>query len=361
MMREAESRLGLGEVFRRFAVAECRGVSPLYERLALGIAEDAALLALAAEAGLGQPPPNLLLGAVHALLLAGAAHPLAAYYPSLGGEDTGDPLPAFRNFCRAHAVPLVALLHHRRVQTNEVRRSALLLPALALAAATMDHRPLALVEIGASAGLNLLPDRYGYDYGGHRAGDPASPVLLRCAPRGPLPLPVPGGVPPVRISFRAGIDLAPVDPEDREATAWLRALVWPEHGERAALLEAALTVARQERPPVLAGDALVRLPEVLANAPPECGVCIIHTHTVNQFSREARERLAELLDGAAAGRPLVRIGIEASSLWPARDSRPPGAYLARTRWLSGVPHTDILARCDPHGAWLEWEQGTRDA
>src|SRR5215212_8705594 len=167
----------LGRRFRKFVEAESVWSSPLYTRLSLGIADDPEVLALAAEATAG-PIPNLLLAAVHYLLLRDPDQPLAAFYPSLTPEPdtTGDPYPAFHAFCLAQRDAMHTLLTTRLVQTNEVRRCALLLPAFARAAWRAPDRPLALVEIGPSAGLNLLWDRYGYDYGpGGQAGDPASP------------------------------------------------------------------------------------------------------------------------------------------------------------------------------------------
>jgi hypothetical protein len=202
--------------FERFAEQECRGVSPLYERLSLGIAADPELLALAAHAGAGQPAPNLLLAAVHFLLLKGARHALSAHYPSVRRpsargapaplDELGEPYPAFRSFCDEHAATLQHLISTRLVQTNEVRRSACLLPAFGLVARRGGDRPLALVEIGASAGLNLLWDRYGYDYGqGRRYGDPHSPVQISCTPRGTSLRPFPQKFP--LVVFRARLTL----------------------------------------------------------------------------------------------------------------------------------------------------------
>src|SRR4051794_3279610 len=99
----------LAAVFERFAEFECAGHSRLYERLARGVAADAELLALAARARPGQPVPNLLFAAVHHLLLGGAAGDLSRFYPSTGGADDGDPVPAFRAFCRAHLQAIARL------------------------------------------------------------------------------------------------------------------------------------------------------------------------------------------------------------------------------------------------------------
>src|SRR5215218_1913808 len=156
-----EAARTLADRFACFALEECHDSSPLYERLALGVADDPAMLALAAYARPGQPTPNLLFAAVQYLLLGGTPHPLAAFYPGLAHDPVagGDPYPAFHDFCRQHADSIRELLETRLVQTNEVRRSACLLPAFCWVARLAGDRPLALLEIGASAGLNLLWDR----------------------------------------------------------------------------------------------------------------------------------------------------------------------------------------------------------
>jgi hypothetical protein len=321
----------LAAVFERFAAFECAGHSRLYERLARGVAADPELLALAADAQPGQPVPNLLFAAVHHLLLGGAPGDLARYYPSVGGADEGDPVPAFRAFCRAHRPAVEHLLATRRVQTNEVRRSAILLPGFARAAERAG-RPRAIVEVGAAAGLNLRWDRYRYDYGAAGAwGDPDAPLLIRCDPRGTRP-PLPAGVPAV--VWRVGIDVDPVDVRDPDAAGWLRALVWPDQAHRAALLQQAIAAARADPPRLLAGDALDLLPGVLAEAPPGAALCVFHTFVLNQFTPGGQRRFAEL----TAGIPSV-LAVQRSPLEPHAELR---------------LNDELLARCDQHGGWIEW-------
>jgi len=142
------------------------------------------MLTLAAHAR-STPESSFLLTAAHYLLLGGEEEAVAAFYPSVAGEarGEGDPYPLFRDFCLEHAEELRTLISTRRVQQNEVRRCAQLLPAFGLVAERVGS-PLALVEVGASAGLNLLFDRYSYDYGdGRLRGDTGSPVRLRAARR----------------------------------------------------------------------------------------------------------------------------------------------------------------------------------
>jgi len=369
----------LSRRFRRFGERECQHASPLYARLAVGIADDRQLLAIAAAAQ-SHPVPNLFLAAVHYLLLKDRDHPLAALYPDLaltpqparrvpsgwrfaclprrgGGEQSdpfplprttrerepSDPFPLFRAFCLEHADQIRALLAARRVQTNEVRRCACLLPAFVCAALRSPGRPLALVEVGASAGFNLLWDRYGYDYGtGQRYGNPGSPVQLACELRGGRQPPLAPALP--EVAFRVGIDLNPIDARDEDAMLWLRALIWPEQHERAALLDRAIEVARRE-PPRLAGDALDLLPDAIRSAPADAALCVFHTFTLNQFSATAREQYDQLIAAQAASRNLCEIAIE----W-----REPYPSVALTTFESGARSEQTLAHCDAHGAWLEW-------
>jgi hypothetical protein len=337
----------LSQHFRRFGERECVPASPLYGRLAVGIAGDADLLAIAAAAQ-ARPVPNLFLAAVHFLLLQGADPALAAFYPDLVGDSdapaSGDPFPLFRAFCLDHTSAISALVVNRRVQTNEVRRCACLLPAFTIAARLLGDQPLALIEIGASAGLNLLWDHYHYDYGaGGQCGDPAALVRLACELRGdrlpllPAPMPV--------IATRVGLDLNPIDARDRDAALWLRALIWPEQRDRAALLAQAINVAQQHPPPLLAGDAIALLPEVLANVPADAALCIYHSFTLNQFPSAARERLATLVAECAAQRNLALIAIEWREPYPSVDL---------SLFENGARADMRLAHCDAHGGWIEW-------
>ena len=350
MASEASGLDALARHFLNFAERHLQA-APLYARLSRCIARDPELLALAAH-GRAEPLPLLFLGAVRYLLLRGEdRHPLAASYADaadgVSSTTGGDPCPDFRDFCRRHRDALRDLIATRRVQTNEVRRCTALLPAFGRVAERAGGRPLALVEIGASAGLNLLWDRYRYDYGsGHVWGDPASPVVLTCTLRGG------GGVPPLPVPFpaiatRVGIDLHPVDVRDPDAALWLRALIWPEHADRADRLDRALRLARNDPPVVVAGDALDLLPAVVSGLPAGAVPCVFHSYTVNQFPPEARERFTAILGDLGRRRDhLFDVSLE----W--LHTEHPALELAA--WENGVETRTPLARCDAHGGWLEW-------
>jgi hypothetical protein len=342
----------LARRFVRFADQECGDYAPFYDRLARGIAGDPELLTIAACSRSGQQAPNLLLAAVHYLLLCGADHALGAFYPGVAhvaAVPPGDPMPAFRSFCREHRAALMALVSTGLVQTNEPQRCTVLLPAFATVARLAGGMPLALIEVGASAGLNLLFDRYGYDYGAGRcAGDAASPVRFACTVRGAELPPIPTDTPPV--VARLGIDLNPIRADDPQAVLWLRALVWPEHPQRAALLRQVLALARREPPPLMAGDALAVLPQAVADAPPDSALCLFHTATLAHFPPEARERFRALIPELARRRDLFWLSSEGSG-----DAERRGQYeTILTAFRHGRRVERRLAYSHPHGAWLEW-------
>jgi hypothetical protein len=337
--------------FERFARLEARGSSPLYETLALGVAGDDDLLALAAEVPDDQPSPNLLLAAVQCLLFERPDARLGAYYASVA--DSPEPpedgaFEAFREFCRTHRDELSELLSSRRLQTNLVRRCAVLLPAFEYVSRRCDRTPLGLVDVGTSAGLNLLWDRYDYeftDYGHYGRGD--SPVRIPCGVLGMADPPFPEEMPPV--GTRLGIDLNPLDVRDDEDARWLRALVWPELEERRSLTEAALSVAREHPPELVRGDAVTDLPDVCERVPADEQLCIVNSHTLYQFTLERQAEFEETVDRIGESRDL-------SWLWcePAGD-RP---EVRLTEYDDGEPSTELLAYHDAHGRWLEWLQET---
>jgi hypothetical protein len=345
----------LAQRFLRFADQECGDYAPFYAHLARGIAHDPELLAIAAHTRPGQQAPNLLLAAVHDLLLRGSDHALGVFYPSvapLTAVPPGDPMPAFRAFCQDHGAALIDLVSTRLVQTNEPQRCTVLLPAFATVARLAGGRPLALIEVGASAGLNLLFDRYSYDYGaGQSAGDLRSPIQFTCTLRGEVRPPIPVSIPPV--AARVGLDLHPIHADDPEAIRWLRALVWPEHPARAALLQQVLALAQREPPPLIAGDALTVLPQAVAHAPREAVLCVFHTATLAHFPPEARERFRALIQELARQRDLFWLSSEGSG-----NSGRRGLYLTiLTAFQKGRRTERQLAYSHPHGTWLEWLDG----
>jgi hypothetical protein len=338
----------LANTFRHFAETECRGSSALYEHLALSTAEDEKLLALAAYSSQGQPVPNLFFAAVHYLLLQKPSGPLAQFYPSLtdNAYAPDSAYSAFREFCLRNADALTYLLMTRRVQTNEVRRSTYLFLVFSIISRLIDPRPLALIEIGTSAGLNLLCDKYQYRYGAYGPfGDRQSVVQLQCTFRGSKQPALPQRIP--NVVHRTGLDLNPIDVKDDDQVLWLHALVWPDQIERAELLRRAIGIAKRYPVKLIAGDGIELLPETVQVVPDDAVICVFHTHTINQFSLAERERLSTLLTELAATKErFFRVSIEGIGS--------PYPRLELTIWQDGHAASWVLAYCDSHGRWIEW-------
>lgn len=311
--------LPAAENYREFAV-EAHGRSPAYEALSLAVADDAGILSFLDTLPPAKRQPNLLYAAARYLL---GGPPDITRLRTLVGERPAD---------------LSGLMMERRTQTNEPARCATLLPVLAQL-----PQPLALIEVGASAGLTLLADKYSYDYDGHRVAglDPQAPTL-RCATSGPVPLP--GDVP--EIVWRAGLDLNPLDVTDADAVRWLTCLVWPGEGDREQRLAAAIATARRDPPPVHRGDLLTDLPALAAQVPAGATLVIYHSAVLAYVAPRKRRLFA----GTVRALPAVWLSNEGPAVLPdvslpAHD----GAPLVLVR--SG--HTPV-AFADGHGSWLHW-------
>lgn len=349
--RGTAERRDLAGEFRRFAADAGGGYAPAYEHLAASAAGDAEILALAAHTPADCPAPNMLLAAARYVALAAPGSDLGTMFEGLAGGRTIDLdslWRVFRAFCIERDASIRQLLTTRRVQTNEVGRAALFLPAITQVA-SLSARPLALLEIGSSAGLLLRFDRYAMEYrrgGGVVLSRSGSDPLLSCDLRGDLDPPLPAADLP--IASRTGVDLAPVAPRNRDACRWLEALVWPEHPDRLERLRSALAAAALDPPVVLQGDALELLPGLLRGVPPGTVPVVLNAWVLNQFTSGQREQLQFILEAAAAasGRPVYRISMESAE--------------ARASEISlvtyGTPGRAItpLASAHSHGAWLEW-------
>jgi hypothetical protein len=261
--------------YRRFAGTEARGGSPCYEAWALGVAADPEVLALLDELPEPKRQPNLLFAAArHTGIPAG-------------------PYPAFREALVADWDAVRQVMLARRTQTNEPGRCAVLLPILSAL-----PQPLALLEVGASAGLCLYPDRYSYRYGDHRLDPPDGPsaAVLDCAATGPVPLPT--ALP--RVVWRAGIDLNPLDVHAPDDVRWLETLIWPEHEHRRTRLAAAVEVARADPPRIVAGDLNEKLTELAATAPEHATLVIFHSAVLAYLDDESRAAFVSTVRGLDA-------------------------------------------------------------
>jgi hypothetical protein len=334
---------GTAEWYRHFGTVDAPSSSPCYADWSLHIADDPGLIARIDEWPYTKRQPLLMLAAAR----------------FLGARVS--PYPEFRKFLDGHWDEVARIVLSRATQTHEVGRCATLLPSLA-AIASAEGRPLALIEVGASAGLALFPDRYGYEFddgssvtrlGPVRFGELPEPPVLRCRTAGPVPLP--GSLP--EVVWRTGIDLNPLDVQNPDDVAWLEALIWPEPEFRRERLRRAIAVARQDPPLLVAGDLNEQLLSLAGQAPPDAALVVFHSAVMGYVSADGRARFRASVQSLARDRgchwlsnegETVIIQEDGSAVLPDMEpSRIGGNFLLQH---NGRP----VAITGPHGQSLDW-------
>lgn len=297
--------------------------------LARGVANDGQVIDFLSTLPPAKQQPNLLFAAFRSL--AGIPRDFRDFKQRLLGN--------------ADAVRSVMLA--RSTQTNEPARCATLLPILAQL-----PQPLALIEVGASAGLCLLPDFYGYDFGSHvilpKVGDGTFPVFACTASLG---TPIPARMP--QIVWRAGLDLNPLDAADPQQSSWLEALVWPEQTGRLAGLRGALRVAAVQKPRViegsLTGNALASL---CREAPLDATLVVFHTAVLAYVSDPGdRRAFADNVMQFCSYWICNETPRVMPDLWEGA-----GEPIQTGHFLLSVNRKPV-AWTDPHGATIEWIAG----
>lgn len=330
--------------------------SPMYAALLDALAADVAaggltaeLLAAYASASPDDMVPLRLMGALHRLVLEREAPELALHYPSVGGRfaSADAAWPAVQATLGAHGERLRGVLE-QVPQTNEVGRAAALAGLLRHAVARSGLHQVRLVELGASAGLNLCVDRFRIGRGDGAWGPAHSPVDLGDAWLGQQP-----PAEPVRIVERAGVDLAPVDVTSANGRLALTSFVWADQVERFERLRAALSVAGDARPPVQADDAV----EFAERLELREGMTTVVWHSVFRpyLPQAARARLsARLEDLGRQASPTA--GFAEVSLEPAPEDVGSGRTL-EVRLRTGVGPMQVLGTAPPHGVPVTWSGG----
>jgi hypothetical protein len=337
----------------RWYADQFRRDSLIYGRIADAVADDREVLDMLREAPLAAHLPPAPLAAAHYLILEGHDHPLADVY---AGRSDADPGPLFIHLCRTERDRLLALLETRRVQTNDCGRSAIIGPALTWAAAQVPG-PYCLVDVGASAGINLLCDRFLLDYGAHGTTGPIdSTVRITCE--------VTGGDPPIAARLptferRVGIDLSPIDLTDPADATWLLACVWPDTG-RSERVAASIRLAQQYPPTMVTGRANDVLPPVLEGLPTEATAVVMTTWAFAYFSIEERAQFLDVLRDQSTRRPIVWIFAETrEAVVEIVDCEPGRAELLGAVVFDGTTVTEhLLGHVHPHGNWVDWRAGS---
>jgi hypothetical protein len=297
-----------------------------------------------------QPTLILFFSVINYVLLEHPTHNLAQFYPYLtpSPRPAIEAYPAFRDLCLLHQDKIRSQLVGTRLQTNEVTRCANLLPAFELVSRLNHHQPLAMIEIGASAGLNMNWHRYSYHYDNHHLiGKRLTGVQIQCSLQGNILPPLPAMFP--TIASCQGIELLPLNIQNDAHVRWLRACIWPEEIERYRRLDAALSMAHQHPPLVYRGDACNLLPALLHTIPMDQTVCLWHSFALNQGPIHVKERIEQILIDASATRILYRIALEVD----VEQKGLPRLELFIYQRGSLVQH-EWLASCSIHGEQMEW-------
>jgi hypothetical protein len=352
---------GTAEAFRLQAGFCATMGSPLYGELLARSADDierGGAVARVLDGWTGNPFPDALplrlMGAVHRLVLEGAAPDLARHYPSTGGTPVWPAAwDAFSDVVDQRADTVRPELR-RCVQTNEVRRSAALLGGF-LTVAGAHAMPLRLLEIGSSAGLNLCWDRYRYETveidgaatapPRHMWGDVRSPVTIRIGWSGPRDL-FHGSA---RIGERAGCDIDPIDVSEPTHARRLESFVWADQVERVSQLRAAVALARRDAPPLARCGAADWLAQQLVA--PRHGMATVLFHSIMWWylSEAERDRVAAII--AAAGQRATDAAPFAWLRLEIGGSQEPNVIL--TQWPGGAEV--VLGSADPHGRFVRWQ------
>jgi hypothetical protein len=320
-----------GDVAEQYAdfAAHARD-SPCLQAWAEAIAGDEEVLAWLAPLPPGKAQPNLVFAAArwHGVPAPG---PYAALRAALLGDDG----------------TIVATIRARRTQTNEVGRLATLVPAFATLGL---EQPVALLEVGPSAGLVLYPDRWSYawetDDGVVTAGTGPE---LRCRVRGPAPLPAE----PPAVAWRGGVDLNPLDVTDPDATAWLETLVWPEQDARRARLREAVAIARSDPPDLRTGDLLTELPALVAEAAAHGPVVVFHTAVIAYLEEPDRERFHDLMTALVADGACRWVSNEGKRVLPRVTATGPPVPRDLATFVLGVDGRAV-AWTHGHGRSMTW-------
>ena len=310
--------------YLNFAKFEAKNNSPLYEAFATAVAENNRVLERLAVLPRKKQQPNLLLAAVR----------LKYGVP----RDTDD----FCNIVMRDWDEIKAIMLTRSTQTNEPARCATLLPVMAGLT-----QPIALLEVGAAAGLCLFPDKYAYDYGEvelSQAREIEDPPTFKCRVSGntPVPLTLPS------VSWRAGIDIHPLSVQKETDMNWLRLLVWPEQTDRLANLDRAIQVVQSDPPRIVEGDLLTNLDLLISDMPNDATPVLFHSAVLAYLTRSEREHFVSFVSSL----DVTWISNEHPSVLP-ENLKKIRTDVPRDRFLLSV-NGNPVAMTGPHGQSIDW-------
>lgn len=316
----------ISERYRDFA-SYAEGDSDCFVEWALGVADDPEVHAWLSGLPRGKQQPNLVFAA-------------ARWH----GAESPAPYAELKRVLQEHSEAVMATIRDRATQTNEVGRLATLVPVFAGIAA--ESGPLSLIEVGASAGLCLYPDRYDYAWPPAGALEGSGGPTLTAAATGQLPVPTRHPL----IAWRGGVDLNPLDVRDEDAMAWLTNLVWPEQDDRRTRLREAIAVARREPPGIVQGDLQAELPGLVRRAAEHGSPVVFHSAVIAYLDDDARRAFHDTMTELVADGTVRWVSNEGPRVLPGVTQ---GLDVPAGRFVLGLDGRPV-ALTHGHGHSITW-------
>ena len=335
-------------VFENFAKNECLNVSPLYYELSYKLANDNELLEIASHTAPRQPIPNLFFGAVHYLLLRNPTVKLAAYYPSIS-EGLVEELPfgLFKEFCLSNSAEIIEILKTKIVQTNALNRTAYLMPIIY--SLFEDGEKVNLIDIGASAGLNLNFDMYEYNYGNDCKFGKSSVNIKSEIKGGELPKFSNN----IKINKKIGVDQNPLNIKETDSSAWLKALIWPDLTERFKRIENVINLAQKTTIELIKAQRIDDFKTIILAQDINTPLVIYHTHVLYQFTQKGRTSFRAMIDSMGETRDLFYLAAEGSTIL-SNNYHQKGVLVELIRYKNGKKTNQLMAETNGHADWIKW-------
>lgn len=338
------------ERFTLFAEQECKSSSAFYYALSLKISKDDEMSRMASYASYGQPIPNIFLAAVHYLVLKDKGCELAKYYPSVTKNLIVQELPyqLFKEFCINYEAQIIELISTRIVQTNVISRCSYLIPILS-ELINKGHKNACIIDIGASAGLNLNFDFYEYATNGQKIyGDSSVKIEFETKDSAIKPI-----LPINYLMRKIGVDQNLINPQNDDEKLWLNALIWPDHLERFNSIEKSIELRQNDGIEMIKASVVNQFEEIINSQKDDEILIIYATHTLYQFSPENRQDFFTMLDRIGKKRDFHFLSVE-STKYLQEKYNSSQTVIELTTYTNGQKFEQFIAETNGHGNWIRW-------
>lgn len=335
--------------FLTFADTECKGNSELYYKLSIQIANDNALLKIAASTRPGQPIPNIFFAAIHYLLLKNQEEELGSYYPSIQKCKKPEiPFDIFKTFCLTNKKEIKQLISTRIVQTNVINRCSYLMPILSKIVGE-ENKPTTIIDIGTSAGLTLNFDKYEYWYDNKKVFGQSKVVTKSKIVESATPT-IYNILHPIS---KIGIDQNLIDPTNIDEILWLKALVWTDQLERFVAIDEALKLDELKNIKFVRANQVSDFEREILMTDKNQTLIIYATHVLYQFSQSQKDEFYSMLDRIGQVRDFYFLSVESiKQLLEKYNSKE--TVIELTKYKDKHKTVTFIAETNGHGNWIKW-------